>query len=338
MCPKHDYWPLLTSSIEDLSRRFCHMKCSAPGIKIIATKRDIASAFTRCRVRPDASVLFGTEFVSRNSNRSTILFYLVFPLGFTGPPGIFGRIMQGVQYFHRSHFPPNPQWNGAERFSAEVFADDGMFIESFLGERPKICVELWEKGVRLFLGQTCISQKKLEMEGRWETEAVFLGFRINFDADLTSLPNPKITGAYNLLQKQAYDHGNCAVQLHDIQELRGCINLWPYTGRIWKWLTRPVNQLLSYADSNGLWIRCNDPEKWQSFWQALQFMREVVEGENNWPLLFTGVFSEIAGLEHEMTLPDKPSATWFSADATPTCIGGINCHTKEFFVEDPHLS
>ena len=118
-------------------------------------------------MRPDAAVLFGTEFACANSDDSVILFYLVLPFGFTGPPGIFVRLMQGVQHFHRLHRHPLPQWNGSECLSAEVFVDDGMFIEACLGGRPQICVEVWELGVGLFLGVAGISEKKLKIEGSW---------------------------------------------------------------------------------------------------------------------------------------------------------------------------
>ena len=54
------------------------------------------------------------------------------------------------------------------------------------------------------------------------------------------------------------------------------------------------------------------------------------------PVLFAGVFSEIVGIVHEPALPDVDRvANWSTADATPSCIGGINWTSNEFFVADP---
>ena len=336
-CPKEDYWKVQTPMLEDLARKYCRLKTSAPGIKVVGTKRDIDAAFTRCRLHPDSCTLFGTEFeVDKDRGDSVVFFYLVLPFGFTGSPGIFGRLMQAVQSFHRLHRPVNPQWNGVEGLSAEVYIDDGMFIELEMGQRPRISVEVWEKGVRLFLGPTGISQKKLEIEGQWTEELLLLGFHVNLARDRVELPNPKVTGAAVLVNSPVFNHGNRVIGIHDLQEIRGCVNHWGQTGRIWRWLAPPINQLLAKGDSNNLWVRCNDGSMWEAFWNVMDFIREIVNKEENWPKLFTGVFSEIIGITKELTMPNTSrEVIWFSADATPDCIGGINWRTRQYFVENP---
>ena len=209
-------------------------------------------------------------------------------------------------------------------------------MEPQLARRPELSAEVWEMGARSFLGITGISEKKLRVEGAWGANVVFLGYYINLEEDLISLPDPKIAGAANLLASSVFDTGNYVIGLRNIQELRGCVNHWACTGRVWKWLIPPINQLLGYADSLGIWIRCNEPEVRDAFWHTIQFMREMVADETNWPVLFTGVFSELIGIHQELTLPNiDRTATWFSADATLTCIGGVNWRTKEFSVSDP---
>ena len=60
-------------------------------MRIVGTKRDVDSAFTRCRLHPDGADLFGTEFELGNDVGDTVAFsYLVLPVGFTASPGIFG--------------------------------------------------------------------------------------------------------------------------------------------------------------------------------------------------------------------------------------------------------
>ena len=267
---------------------------------------------------------------------SIVFFYLVLPFGFAGSPGIFVRVMEGVQYFHQMHDISHPHLNGHEPLSGLIFVDDGMFMELVIGNRPQISVSTWELGVRLFLGRTGISEKKLRIEGSRATELVLSGFHIDLERDLISLPNPKITGAANLLSSAAFNDGNYALGVKDVQELRGRINHWSYTGRSWKWLIPPIDRILCFADGSGMWIRCNGPDKWTSFWNAVQFTREIVPDESNWEILFTGAFSEIVGIAHELSWPNMDrGVTWFSADATPSCIGGINWQTNEFFVANP---
>ena len=335
-CPKGDYWAVTTPTVEDLARKYCFLRAANPGIRILGTKRDIDAAFTRCRFHPDCAVLFGAEFSHSDPTNSLVFFYLVLPFGFTGSPGIFCRIMCAVQHFHKLHTVSHKHLNGSLPLDAHVFIDDGMFMEPDLANRPQISVETWELGARLFLGPTGISEKKIKIEGQWSTMVIFLGFHIDLAEDTISLPNPKVTGAANLLRSRSFDAGNYVLALKDVQELRGCINHWACTGRTWKWLVHPINQMLGFADSAGVWIRCNDQTIWHSFWHAIIFMREIVEDEDNWSTLFTGKFSELAGATHELTLPNQHrQLVWFSADATPSCIGGINWSNKTFFVAEP---
>ena len=337
-CPKADYWPVRTPMADDLAKRYCYLKANAHGVEIIGTKRDIGAAFTRVRVRPDCATLFGTEFAHRGDPMNNVVFfYLVLPFGFAGSPGIFGRVMEGVQVFHQTHDISHPHLNGQESLSALVCIDDGMFMELRLGNRPQISVNTWELGARLFMGIAGISGKKLRIEGSRTTELVLLGFHIDLERGLISPPNPKITGAAHLLSSAAFNDGNYALGVKDVQELRGCIDHWSYTGRAWRWLIHPSNQRLGFADGSGLWIRCDDPDKWTSFWNAVQFMREIAHGESNWEILFAGVFSEIVGIAHELAMANNDRRiTWFSAGATPSCIGGINWRTDELFAANPH--
>ena len=192
------------------------------------------------------------------------------------------------------------------------------------------CMEL---GVRLFLCLPGISKRKLELAGQWGADLLLLGCHVDLKHDLVELPNPKISGASTLINSDVFNPRNYDVGLHDVQELRGCINHWPNKGRIWRWLVPPINQLLEYADSTNMWIRCNDLGKWTAFWNTIGFIREIANGERNWPTLFTGSFSELVGLTQELNRPSgSREVIWFSGDATPSFIGGIKWKTREFFV------
>lgn len=74
-CPKGGYWPLVTPPISDIAKKYSILKAGCPDIPIQGAKRDIDSAFTRCRLHPDAAVLFGTEFELGDIDVDNIIFF-----------------------------------------------------------------------------------------------------------------------------------------------------------------------------------------------------------------------------------------------------------------------
>ena len=130
----------------------------------------------------------------------TVVFcYLALPFGFIGSPGIYGRLMQAVRFYHRSFPHPSPLWNGNNGFEADVFVDGGMFLEVEIWNRPSLSVTTWEVGDDLFFVGNAISQANLASEGTWGVQLLQLGYRVNLEGDSISLPDPKISGAFNLI-------------------------------------------------------------------------------------------------------------------------------------------
>ena len=152
--------------IKDLASWYMRTKTNSPETPLLGTKRDIDAAFTRCRIHPDAATLFSTEFpvCAHGEETNVIFFYMVLAFGFTGSPGIFGRVTQGVKWLHAQFAPDNPLRNGAHTFRSEIFFNDGMFIEACLGNRAQQNVEKWEWCETQILGHTAISKKKLDLE------------------------------------------------------------------------------------------------------------------------------------------------------------------------------
>ena len=84
-CPKSDYWRLETPAISDLASRFCRLRTSFPGLPSLGTERHIDAAFTRCLLRPDGAVMFGTEFgLAGDRDVSIVFFKSVAHFGFSG--------------------------------------------------------------------------------------------------------------------------------------------------------------------------------------------------------------------------------------------------------------
>ena len=192
-----------TPMIKDLATWYVKTKTNYPQIPLIGTKRDIDAAFTRCRIHPDDAALFSTEFSVRAHGEDVcvIFFYMVLPFGFTGSPGIFGRMMQVVKWPHSQFAPENSLWGGTHNFRSEIFAGDGMFIEACIGNRAQQNVEKWEWRATQIMGLTAISTEKLELEGTWGNELVLLGYHVDLQKDVISLPGPKVVGAHNLIHK-----------------------------------------------------------------------------------------------------------------------------------------
>ena len=132
---------------------------------------------------------------------------------------------------------------------------------------------------------------------------VLLGYVVDLEEDAISSPAPKIIGATNLIQSPEFNTGCRTLTLQSVQELRGCINHWSKTWRVWNWLTEPANQMIDCTDSAHIWTRRHDWEKWHAFWAVIQFIRDLSSGRALWRTLFTGRFSELVGLHREATPP-----------------------------------
>ena len=217
--PKSDYWAMITPSIDNLAIRFRRLRAGLPGIPILGAKRDIDAAFARCRLHPDSSVMFGAEFqLSSDPADVVIFFYLVPPFGFSGSSGIFGRLVQGVQFPHRSFSPSNTLWGDSTPLRADVFVDDGMFLEAKIGQRTELPTNVWGTGSDLVLGAGSISKKKLLPGGTWGKKLVLLGYMVDLEEDTISLPDPKILGAANLIRSPEFNPGRRTLSLHSVQE------------------------------------------------------------------------------------------------------------------------
>ena len=208
-----------------------------------------------------------------------------------------------------------------------------MFLDALVGHRGDQTVEVWERGDGLFFGTGAISQEKIAAEGTWETKLALLGFEVDLSLNTISLPGPKIIGAINIIEKDEFNPGCRILSVQHVQELRGCMKHWCSAGRIWRWLTEPVNQILPHADPSGIWIRCDDWAKWTAFWAVIRFIRDLASDHLDWGRLFTGRFSDLVGVHKELTVSGSDrTVLWFSGAATPNCVGGVNWLNREFFV------
>ena len=110
--------------------------------------------------------MFGTEYELDCSIDDTILFfYLCLPFGFSGSPGIFGGIMEAVQFYRRSFIPCFPVWGDSLPFTDEVFVGDWMLSEASIGRRKGVGGSFGARW-RLFFLFRAISTKQRNVGGR----------------------------------------------------------------------------------------------------------------------------------------------------------------------------
>ena len=129
-CPKYDYWHHGAPCIEDLAVWTAQIRAEFPGIELVGAKRDIEAAFTRIRLHPGAAAMLDTEFILGDADAENFLFfYLVLPFGFAGSPGVFGRAVKAVGWFHHQRAPIDALQNGNINFRIAVYVDDGVFVE-----------------------------------------------------------------------------------------------------------------------------------------------------------------------------------------------------------------
>eukprot|EP00971_Amphidinium_carterae_P331782 6465558-Amphidinium_carterae.1 len=125
--------------------------------------------------------------------------YLVLSFGFAGAPGEFMAWAQASTQHHRSFSPPQPRWNGPQRFWSHMLMDDTVLVEPKLGQRSALSAQAYEHGVRTLLGPASINQEKDEMEGEFCYRLTCWGLTFDTQRQEVSIPEQRIVkGAYLL--------------------------------------------------------------------------------------------------------------------------------------------
>lgn len=85
-------------SINDLARSIIALVRKHPGIQIVMTKRDIASALRPLREHPSLAqvMVAGIPGARVGLGPDIIIFYLVAPFGWNGPPAHFAQFGDAV--------------------------------------------------------------------------------------------------------------------------------------------------------------------------------------------------------------------------------------------------
>ena len=330
---KEDYRKMAAPSIQTIAKRVALLKRKFPGKEIVCTKRDIDSAFRRISIRPEAAIIMCAELVGKDLGvyDDCVCFYLALPFGWNGSPGIFALAGDYVKAVIGGYRSQTPQWESSMPFSVEIFVDDIMAIEPRIGRRPEMVVGSAEWVVNQSLGFNAISAAKKKEEGHWSVEHILLGFTVNVDSGVITLPDEKIAGSKRLIQSHMYDPGSRILSLKSLQELRGRYTHWAMAQPAWTFIARPADLLLACVGDLGVWIQCDILETWIAFWNTIEWLRETSEDEEAWAALFKGKLDRCLPLNIRLSGNlDLPPVLWISSDATLKRIGVINWRVKQF--------
>ena len=330
---KLDYHLMSVPSIQGLAKKVALLKRRFPGKSLVCTKRDIDSAFRRLNLHPDSVVIMNTELKGDEMGltKDPIIFYLALPFGWNGSPGVFAMASDFIRDVVGGYRSSTPNWESSMAFAIDVFVDDIMIIEPMIGRRPEMVVDSAEWAVQLTLGTDAVSESKKRIEGYWDEKHILLGFLINVNSGTIELPDEKLEGAKALVKLPIYDPGSRIVTLKALQELRGCYTHWEVANNIWLYFARPVDLLLGFGDEMGIWVNCDDLNIWASYWQTIEWLREIAEDNGEWKKLFNGHLDRCLPLNIRLSGNIQlPPVMWLSSDATLNWIGVINWRDKQF--------
>ena len=109
------------------------------------------------------------------------------------------------------------------------------------------------------------------------------------------------------------------------------INHWIYANRFRRYMASPFNGLMSSADSTGTWIRRNNDQLWQPFWNLISLARAMGEDGDMWGTLFRGALGQITPVPKRVGKTTGVGETvWDTGDASLGRIGAINWGTREY--------
>ena len=235
------YWhpPALQPTHVQIARRILWMKTRCPGLPVLMAKKDIAGAFRLLWVSPEDVALFGTDLpwqpdaafqaaseLPRPVSEDVTVIYLVSSFGFSGSPGEWTMWGRATEEFHRAHRPADPRRDLSIGYDSKVLVDDCVLVEPWVGLRPWTSAEVFEKGVRLMLGDQAVNVEKDEIEGTFQTAQTVWGVIMETDTEKAVLPERRIQKGAVLLTEEGFDHGSKNLTLKQLQQFRGIMTGW----------------------------------------------------------------------------------------------------------------
>lgn len=267
-----------------------------------------------------------------NVNDLTVI-YLVSSFGFSGSPGervVWGR---ATEEFHRAHRPAHPRRDMAGCFDAKVLVDDGVLVEPWVGLRPWVSAEVFEKGIRMLLGDKAVNEEKDRIEGAFKTTQTIWGVIMDTESETAALPERRIQKGALLLAEPGFDFGDQTATLKQLQQYRGIVTGWASVVHGLENELKAADKFLAGTDGHKPIqpkLRGEGSPQWETqvawtdLWELFETCRWLSARTDRWESFTTGLKTMLPVMER-LSLPGEwEKVIWVSSDATPTMVGAID--------------
>ena len=220
-------------------------------------------------------------------------------------------------------------------FDSKILADDNVLVEPYVGLRPWVAAEIYERGVRMMLGDEAVNAEKDLAEGLFRTYQCVWGLDMDTITEEIHLPERRILKGANLLADSQFDYGNKDITVRAIQKFRGITTGWTAIVNGLRNELKAADRFLCMERDGSARARPKvdneeDAEEveraWQDLWELFEATRWLCARPETWPSTFGGGMRELLPVRERLALPGEwqNGAVFVSSDATKTMIAAID--------------
>ena len=350
MTDKELHSPAVQPKHVQVARMILWNKRNAPGLEVVMSKKDISGAFRLLWADPRDVELFAGDIpwvpesmVHEDSGENVgqdgegegmTVIYLVSSFGFSGSPGEWTVWGRATEEFLRAHAPAVPRRDMSWAFDNKILVDDNTLVEPYVGLRPWVAAEVYERGVRTMLGDEALNAEKDLAEGPFRTYQCVWGLDMDTVTEEIHLPERRILKGANLLADPQFDYGNKDIAVRAIQRFQGITTGWTAIVNGLRNELKAADRFLCLERDGGARARPkvsneDDAEEvdraWQDLWELFEATRWLCARPETWPSTFGGGMHELLPVRERLALPGEwqNGAVFVSSDATKLVIGAI---------------
>ena len=220
-------------------------------------------------------------------------------------------------------------------YLSPVAVDDNALVEPYVGLRPWVAAAVYEKGVRIMLGDHAVNADKDSVEGPFRTFQTVWGLEMETGAELAHLPERRIMKGSVLLSDPCFDYGRKEISVRTTQRFRGIATGWAVIAPGLRNEPKAADRFIgpnldgsSKAALKALNPRCDEEvdEAWRDLWDLFEAVRWLCARPATWSSKFGAGLRELLPVRERLALPGEwhRGVVFASSDATKTIIGAID--------------